>query len=128
MNGNAVSRSGRFGTTATRITVGCTLSINCLLDEWVRADSRHSVCRNSFIRHKLLLKCSKNYYIWSRHLQDISKNMHRPHFFGPPGNVNYVLCINCCHRHWTLTLSSFNTMMFTVHYSLYQSSFCCHTK
>jgi len=34
----------------------------------------------------------------------------------------------CCHRHWTLTLGSFYSLLFTVYYSSYQSSFCCYTK
>jgi len=38
------------------------------------------------IEHKLLLKYAKNYYIWSRHLKDTSKNMHWLHFFGPFGS------------------------------------------
>jgi len=39
--------------------------------------------------------------------------------------VTYVLYINCCLRHWTLTLGSLYSLLFTVYYSLYQSSFCC---
>jgi len=33
-------------------------------------------------RHKLLLKCAKNYDIWSMRLKDTSKNMHWPRFLG----------------------------------------------
>jgi len=37
--------------------------------------------------------------------------------------VNYVLYTYCCHRHWTLTLGSFYSLLFTAYCSLYQSSF-----
>jgi len=36
------------------------------------------------IRHKLLLKCAENYYIWSRRLKDTSKNMHGLAFLDHP--------------------------------------------
>jgi len=41
--------------------------------------------------------------------------------------VNYVLYINCCHRHWTL-ISRMFVLQFAFYYSLCQSSFCCCTK
>jgi len=42
------------------------------------------------IQHKLLLKCAKNYYTWSRRLKDTSKNMHWPRFLDHPVGTVYV--------------------------------------
>jgi len=39
------------------------------------------------IRHKLLLKCAKHYYIWSRRVKDSSKYMHWPRF------LDYPVCV-----------------------------------